>query len=119
MAKKLKKYIVIYHMSPAAARRGEKMRAANPDASAEGMKGWMAWAKKCGKKLVDLGSPLAGGIKLTPEGASASKRQVSGYSILQAESLTEAKKLMANHPHIGWGGGCEIEIHEEQPLPGA
>lgn len=118
-AAKLKTYVVVYHMTAAAAKRGEKMRQANPNAAAEGMKAWMTWAQKCGDKLVDLGAPLGNGLKLTPTGATPSKRGVSGYSILKAASMAEAKRLMKGHPHIGWGGGCEIEVHESLPLPGS
>jgi hypothetical protein len=114
---KMKTYLVIYHMSPAAARRGEKMRAKNPNAAADGMEGWMIWAKKCGDQLVDLGSPLAKGVKVNREGSTPSRRNVAGYSVLSAPSLAAAKKLMKNHPHIAWDGGCDIEIHESQPLP--
>jgi hypothetical protein len=117
-AKALKTSLIVYHMNSAAGKRSEKMRAATPDAGAEGMKLWMAWAKKCGDKLVVLGSPLGNGVKLDPKGASPSKRDVAGYSILKASSMAEAKKLMQNHPHIGWGGGCDIEVHESLPLPG-
>jgi hypothetical protein len=117
-AKKLKTFLVVYHMNTAAAKRGEKMRAANPEASAEGMKAWMTWAKNCGDGLVDLGSPLGNGVKVDPKGATPSKRSVAGYSILQAGSMAEAKRLIQNHPHIGWGDGCDIEIHEGLPLPG-
>jgi hypothetical protein len=66
-AKKLKTFLVVYHMNTAAAKRGEKMRAANPEASAEGMKAWMTWAKNCGDGLVDLGSPLGNGVKVDPK----------------------------------------------------
>ena len=55
MATKQKTFIVIYHMSVAAGRKAVKLQASNPEASAEGMKAWMGWAKKCGKKLVDMG----------------------------------------------------------------
>jgi hypothetical protein len=111
-------YLVTYHMSATAKRNADKMAAANPKAAAEGMKGWMAWAKKCGKQLVDMGTPLGNGVKLNQDGATPSKRNVAGYSILQAESLAAAKKLMKNHPHLGWDAGCDIEVHESQALPG-
>jgi hypothetical protein len=51
----------------------------------------MQWAKKCGDKLVDLGSPLAGGQKLSPSGSTASNLNIAGYSVLQAENMEEPK----------------------------
>ena len=62
---------------------------------AKGMESWMAWAAKCGDKLVDLGNPLEGGQKLSPDGSSEqSRREVAGYSILQAENIDDAKALL-------------------------
>ena len=110
MAKKLKNYLVVYH-SPASAMK--KMQTASPEEMAEGMKAWMTWAKKCGNRLVDMGSPLMGGVNLKATGAATpSKRKVSGYSLLKAESMAGAKKLLKGHPHLSWVKGCEIEVHE-------
>jgi hypothetical protein len=79
----------------------------------------LEWAKKCGDQLVDMGTPLSGGIKLSPDGKSSmSVNGVVGYSILQAENIEGAKSLMEGHPHLQWRADCEIEIHESMPLPG-
>lgn len=79
----------------------------------------MAWAQKCGDKHVDLGSPLANGKQVTPDGKNQkSNKDVAGYSVLQAENMDEAMSLMQGHPHLGWNASCSIEIHEVMPLPG-
>ena len=109
------KYIVIYH-APAAAL--EQMNDATPEQMAEGMKPWMAWAERSGDGLVDLGTPLAGGQKVTKSGTSPSDKGVVGYSILQAENMEAAQALVKDHPHLEWAAGCEVEIHESLPLPG-
>lgn len=114
MASKLKTFLVVYH-APASAMKN--MQKATPEQAAEGMKAWMTWAKKCGKRLVDLGAPLMGGVNLKATGgAVASKRKVSGYSILKAESMAAAKKMLKGHPHLAWAKGCEIEVHEAMPF---
>ncbi len=80
---------------------------------------WMVWANKCGDSLVDMGTPLSSGIKLSPDGKSSkSNNGVIGYSILQAENIEEAKSLMEEHPHLQWHSDCGIEIQEKMPLPG-
>ena len=89
-----------------------------PEQQAKGMEAWMTWAQKCGDKLVDLGAPLANGQALTPKGSSASTKQVAGYSVLQANSMEEAKSLLQGHPHLAWNAACSIEVHETMPLPG-
>ncbi len=112
----MKKFIVIYH-APAEAMEG--MANATPEEMAEGMKPWMEWAARCGSQLVDMGTPLMGGIRLSPDGgANPSDKEVTGYSVLQAENMEGAKALLQGHPHLNWQGGCSIEVHESAPLPG-
>lgn len=112
----MKKFIVIYHAPIEAI---QQTADASPEDMKKGMEPWMQWAQKCGSKLVDIGSPLAGGQKVLRDGKTEnSKRGVCGYSILEAESMEEAKSLLAGHPHLMWRGDCEIEVHETMPLPG-
>lgn len=111
----MKKYIVIYHAPEAWTK---KMKDASPEDAKKGMESWMAWAKKCGSGLVDMGAPLGGGQKISSTGSTPSKRNVIGYSILQAESMEKAKAMLKEHPHLKWAAECEIEVHEALPLPG-
>ena len=93
---------------------------ATPEEMEKGMEPWMAWAAKCGDQLVDLGNPLMGGQKLSPDGNSqSSTRGVAGYSILQAADMDDVKSLLIGHPHLAWNAACEIEVHEVMPLPGS
>jgi hypothetical protein len=110
----MKKYLVIYH-APAAAM--EKMTDATPEQMKAGMEPWMQWAERCGEGLVDLGTPLGAGCKITAAGSSPSDRDVVGYSIVQADSAEAAHALLQGHPHLVWEEGCEIEVHECQVLP--
>jgi len=110
----MKKFVVIYH---APAEAIAQMANVTPEQREEGMKPWMAWAEKCGNQLIDLGTPLMGGQKLSSDGSSeGSTRDVAGYSILEAENIDGAKALLEGHPHLSWMGGCDIEVHESMPL---
>ena len=110
----MKKFIVIYH-APAEAMA--QMANATPEQKAEGMKPWMAWVEKCGDGVVDLGSPLMGGLRLVPDGGTEpSTKEVTGYSILQAEDMDAAQALLQGHPHLSWTDGCDIEVYECVPL---
>jgi hypothetical protein len=110
----LKKCLVTYHSTAAAVK---KMQQSSEEEKAAGMNAWMKWAEKCGDRLVEMGAPLMGGINLKPTGgAEPSKRKVTGYSILQAESMAAAKRLLKGHPHLAWNKGCEIEVHEAIPM---
>ncbi len=112
----MKKFIVIYHAPAELAAQTAKL---SPEEQAKGMEGWMQWAQKCGDKLVDLGAPLMGGQELIPGGkGKASHKDVTGYSILQAENMDEAKSLLQGHPHLMSNAACSIEVHETMPLPG-
>ena len=110
----MKKFIVIYH---AGAASWDLMKDASPEDMQKGMEQWMAWAAKCGDGLVDMGSPLGGGQRLSRSGSSPSDRGVIGYSVLQAEDMEAAKALLAEHPHLAWADGCDIEVHESMSPP--
>lgn len=113
----MKKFIVIYYAPIDVVKQ---MSGMTKEQQAEGMKGWMEWAKKCGKKLIDLGNPLMNGKALDVKGkASDSKKDVTGYSVLEAKDINEAISLLQGHPHIGgWNASCSIEVYEAMPLPG-
>ena len=108
------KYVFIYHapMTPADA------TPPTPEQMGAVMGQWNAWAAKVGDRLVDFGTPLAGGIRVTTEGTSPSTRDVVGYSILEAADFDEALGLASDHPHLHMPGGCGIEVHEAQAIPG-
>lgn len=110
----MKKFIVLYASSKGA---WEKMKDATPEEMKKGMESWMVWAKKCGDGLVDMGTPLGNGKKVTKLGNMPSDNGVIGYSILQAENMEAAKALLKGHPHLEWADGCEIEVYESMPSP--
>ena len=110
----MSKYLFVYHapMTPA--------DAAPPDpAQMDAVMGeWNAWAGRVGDGMVDFGTPLAGGVRVTKDGTSPSTREVAGYSIIEADDMEAAVGLAKGHPHLDMPGGCEIEVHEAQPIPG-
>lgn len=113
----MKKFLVIYH---APAEAAAQQMEATPEQQEAGMQAWMNWAGKAGDKMVDLGAPLMNGQAINNDGsASESGKGVAGYSIVQANSMEEAKALFEGHPHLsGWHPGTTIEVHEVMPIPG-
>lgn len=109
----MKKFYVIY---TAPASYWEQIQNSSPEDMKKGMEQWEVWAKKCGRGLVDMGTPLSSGQKITKSGSSPSEKNVVGYSILQAENMEGAKALLAEHPHLEWTDGCEIEVYESMPM---
>ena len=112
-----KKFLVIYHVPADAMVQSVN---ATPEQQAEGMALWTAWAKRCGSKLIDMGSPLMNGKSLNPKGDFASStKEVAGYSLMEAEDWNEIFSLLEDNPHIsGWHPEATIEIHETMILPG-
>ena len=108
------KYVFVYHapVPPADATPPD------PEQVDAVMGAWNAWAGKVGDRMVDFGTPLANGVRVTPDGTTPSRREVAGYSIIEADGLDAAVDLAKVHPHLSMPGGCEIEVHEAQPIPG-
>jgi hypothetical protein len=106
----MKKYMIIYHAPPAAL---AKMSEATPEQQAEGMKPWYAWKDSLGENMIEFGSPLMPGTRINPDGTmEASTKEVTGYSIIAANDLEDAKAKLQGHPHLSWDDGCDIEVHE-------
>ena len=112
--KDLGKYMVLYY-APASAI--EATMSMTPEQMQEGMQQWMTWAAKCGDALVDKGSTLGGGRKITGAGSSPSDKDTMGYSVLEAENIEAAQALLAGHPHLAWAEGCELEVYETMQMP--
>ena len=108
------KFMFIYHSPPAPADAPEW----TPEQMQEEMGKWMAWAGRVGQGMLDFGAPLAGGTRVTSDGTSSSDRQVTGYSLIEADDMEAALALAEGHPHLAMPG-AEIEVHEGQPVPGS
>lgn len=111
----MSKFVFIYHapMTPAEAAPPA------PEDMAAVMEQWNVWAGKVGNGLIDFGTPLANGVRVSADGTTApSQREVAGYSIIEADTLEAAVELAKVHPHLNMPGGCEIEVHEAQQIPG-
>jgi hypothetical protein len=110
----MKKFLVLYKAPTAAF---EQMQKATPEQQKAGMDAWMAWSKKAGSAIVDMGAPLGKSMKVTPAGSSATKNDLGGYSVLQAESHEALAAALKGHPHFMMPDGT-IEIVELLAIPG-
>ena len=110
------RYIVLYRASRSAMEATEKMA---PEEMQKGMEAWMSWTESCGDSLVDMGTPLGEGRRIAGSDSTPDVSDVIGYSILEVESLDAVQTLLADHPHLKWAAGCEIEVREVMSMPGA
>ena len=110
----MKKFLVLYK---APLTSFEEMMKAPPEQQKAGMDAWMAWSKKAGPAVIDLGAPLGKTVKVTAGGPSPSRNDLGGYSIMQAESAEALGQSLKGHPHFMMPDGF-IEIVEMMPMPG-
>jgi YCII-related domain len=111
----MKKFIAIYSI-PASAL--EQMGTPTPEQMKATMDEWMKWAEKNGKSIVDLGAPLGKTKRITATGATDTKNELTGYTIVQGESLDAVAKLFADNPQFKLAEGASIELMECLEVPG-
>jgi hypothetical protein len=110
----MKKFLVLYKAPLASF---DQMMKATPEQAKAGMDAWMAWGKKAASSIVDMGAPLGKAMVVTPKGATPTRNELGGYSIMQAESKEALAQTLDGHPHFMTPDGV-IEIVELVPLPG-
>ena len=110
----MKKFLILYRSSVSAA---EQIAKANPEQAKAGMELWMNWSKKNGQSIVDMGAPLGNDIHINASSNVRGESHITGFSILQAESIDAVKKIMDGHPHFHAPSGS-IEVLEFLQMPG-
>jgi hypothetical protein len=74
------------------------------------MSAFAAWAASVGDKMVDPGSPLGPSRVVTAAGDTSGKAtgEVSGYTVINADSLDDAVKAVRGHPFLSRGGTLQV-----------
>ncbi|HVP19153.1 MAG TPA: hypothetical protein VMU36_09165 [Spirochaetia bacterium] len=97
----MKKFLVLYSggKAPTTPQEGEAS-----------MKKWQSWFGKLGSVVVEAGAPFGGSKTLSASGIrDGSDGNVSnGYSILQADDLGGAAKILKDCPIIADGGKVHV-----------
>ena len=78
------------------------------------MEAWGRWFAKVGDRFLDSGNPLDAGRAVTTSSStdlSGDPSPITGYSILSAESLEEAVKLLEGLPIID-----SVRVYEAMPM---
>jgi len=90
----------------------------SPEVATKVMEGWRAWMGTVGPALVDVGTPFGQGTSVVDDGSSADAIALSGFSIVEAGSLAEARTHAASHPFLSEGlGNYAVEVYEMLPVP--
>ena len=111
----MKKFMVLYMASGPGFEK--MMKNSTPEQQKKGMEAWMKWMNANKTSLVEGGAPLGKTKRVDSRGASDTKNEVCGYSVVQAESHDAATKIFGkDHPHLQMPGAW-IEIMDIMPLP--
>jgi hypothetical protein len=112
----MKKFMVLYMANGADFEK--MMKESTPEQQKKGMDAWMKWMGDNKASMVDGGAPLGKSKKIDTKGASDTKNDVCGYSVVQAENTEAATKLFGkDHPHLQMPGSW-VEVIEVMHIPG-
>lgn len=100
----MSKYMVFYNTTSG---MRAQMAERPAEQSAAGMQEWMTWGEWVGDRLVDMGSPL--------ENDGDADIQVSGYSVIDADSQEQLDGFLEGHPHLAAGGTVSTQKLMEIP----
>lgn len=97
----MSKYMVCYNTTSA---MRAQMAQIPPEQAAAGMQEWMTWGERVGDRLVDMGSP--------PEIDGDADVQVSGYSVIDADSEEQLNALLpGTPPHRGGRDDLDAAVY--------
>ncbi len=102
------KYVFAYH-------GGKK-----PESQAEGekvMAEWGAWFETLGSAIVDPGNPVGQSMTVSSSGVSADggANPLSGYTLVNADSLDAATEMAKGCPMVKDGSG-QVEVAEAMEM---
>src|SRR4051812_17042469 len=79
---------------------------------------WVAWVEKHRAALTEVGSPFGTSIGIGGDGKDQPATSLGGYSIVEADSLEDAKGFTDGHPFLdGAGADFAVDIYEMLPSP--
>ena len=97
------KYLLLYH-------GGGDMAQATPEQQQQVMQAWVAWFDGLGSSVVDGGNPISRAWTVSKDGTedNAGPNPATGYSVINADSMEQARILSKGCPHLQTGGSVEI-----------
>ncbi len=93
----MKTFMALY-MAPRSAI--EKMMKATPEQAKAGMDAWKTWADANKSMIVDIGKPLGRTRRTKASGVSDTSNEITGYTIVQGDSLDAVAAAFRGHPHL-------------------
>jgi hypothetical protein len=110
----MKKFLVLYRMDMAEMQK--MMASTSAEERKKSMEEWQVWMKRNVTSFADHGGPVGKTKQVAASGATDTRNDVGGYSIVQAESHEAAAALFADNPHITMPRAT-VEVMEIMPMP--
>ena len=85
-------------------------RPSNPDEGKKNMAKYMEWIASLGENAVSPMNPFKNTSTVNPDGSVTlgSSTKMSGYTIINAESMAEAMQMVKDCPFLEVGGTLEV-----------
>lgn len=116
----MKRFLAVFTGSPAAMASWETLSDSERQRrQTEGLAAWHQWAKDNATSIVEMGGPLSRTKQVTKTGIQDIRNNLSGFTVLQADSQEAAARLFLNHPHFTIFPGEGVEVMEILPIPAA
>jgi hypothetical protein len=106
----MKKFMAVY-LAPQA-EVAKMMASMSEEDGKKAMEDWGKWIDAHKANIIDAGAAMGKTKKVTREGVTDVKNDITGYSIVQAESHDEAAKMFIDHPHSSMIAGATIDVME-------
>jgi hypothetical protein len=114
----MKTFLAVFTGTPASRARWNVLsETERKEREAAGISAWHAWVEKNKKSIIEVGSPLGKTKNVSASGISDIRNNLTGYTVVQAESHEAAARLFENHPHFTIFPGDGIEVMECLPIP--
>ena len=81
------------------------------------MEGGRVWVEAHKASFVELGAPLGKNKRVTKDGVQDVRNELTGFSVVQAESHEDAAKIFQDNPQLEMPGAY-IEVLEWVPMMG-
>lgn len=115
----MKKFLAIYIGTPDAFQKWSHLSESERNQRQQaGMKAWMDWGGTNQQSVVVEGGPLGKTKRISPAGIEDIKNNMTGYTVVEAESHEAAARMFENHPHFAIFPGDSVEVMECTSIPG-
>lgn len=105
------RFLAVYTMKPEdLASFRKRPKAEQDEVDTIGVKQWTAWEETNAASIVDGGGMVGKTRRVTRDGIVDATNPICGYLVVEAETIEDAARLFADHPHIRVFPGDGVDI---------